>query len=227
MAISEPWAVVLRILQLSAWVFIAVFGLALAGIVTTMPALGASICPSCFGLRHMGQNIYADIPSTRLASEVTQARNRVAAAWGRLRAEPLILICQTDLCHSRLGGGQALGMTYGEWAVHIGPKGANATIIAHELAHAELFHRIGILSIARGEVPAWLNEGLAVIISNDPRYLQPDCGPFAQIDLPETASEWRSRASVDHVALYTAAACQTQDWLAARGGLHAIGNISK
>lgn len=184
-----------------------------------MPVLAASICPSCYGLRHMGQNIYTDAPSAAITTDVIRAQGMVAAAWGNLHANPRILICQTYPCQTRLGGGRALGMSYGAWAVHIGPTGVNATIIAHELAHAELIHRVGILPMARGQVPVWLNEGLAVIISQDARYLNRDCAQIGQIDLPQTAKDWRRKAAQDHIRLYSAAACQAKGWLAVKGGL--------
>jgi hypothetical protein len=201
------------------WAICAVFCLATLGIATKMPVLGASLCPSCYGLRAIGQNIYSDTASVVIQKDLGLARKMVAAVWGDLQATPRILICQTNQCQTRLGGGHALGMSYGEWAIHIGPNGANATIIAHELAHAELFHRVGMLSMAQGQVPAWLNEGLAVITSQDIRYLHRDCRLFSHIVLPNTAKEWRRKAAQDHDRLYTAAACQAKGWLAENGGL--------
>lgn len=212
----------LRIMRKAAWTIGALFCVATLGVVTALPVLAASICPSCYGLRHMGQNIYADAPGAAIATDVIRAQGMVAAAWGKLRANPRILICQTSQCQTRFGGGQALGMSYGAWAVHIGPTGTNATIIAHELAHAELFHRVGILSMAQGQVPVWLNEGLAVIISQDARYLHRDCSLFGQIVLPQNAKDWRRNAAQDHLHLYTAATCKAQGWLAQKGGFSAI-----
>ena len=213
---------ILRLMRRAAWTIGALLGFATFGLATSMPVLAASICPSCYGLRHLGQNIYADAPSAAISTDVIRAQGMVAAAWGSLRANPRILICQTLPCQTRLGGGQALGMSYGAWAVHIGPKGTNATIIAHELAHAELVHRVGILPMALGHVPVWLNEGLAVIISQDARYLHRDCAQIGQINLPQTAKDWRRKAAQDHIRLYTAAACQAKGWLVAKGGLTSL-----
>ena len=217
-------AISMRVLRKAIWAIGALFCSVLIGLVTALTVLAASICPNCYGLRHIGHNIYAEAPNAAITSDVIRAQGMVAAVWGKLRANPRILICQSNQCQTRLDAGQALGMSYGAWAVHIGPKGINSTIIAHELAHAELFHRTGILPMALGQVPVWLNEGLAVIISQDARYLHRDCAQFSHTDLPQTAKDWRGKAAQDHMRLYPAAACKAKAWLAAQGGAAAFFN---
>ena len=51
----------------------------------------------------------------------------------------------------------------------LSPRGLNAVITSHELTHIELHHRIGSFRSWR-TIPAWFDEGLAVLVSEDPRY---------------------------------------------------------
>ena len=51
----------------------------------------------------------------------------------------------------------------------IGPKGRSIDIIAHELMHAELHHRVGSLEYFL-KVPTWFDEGVAMQVDFRPRY---------------------------------------------------------
>lgn len=42
------------------------------------------------------------------------------------------------------------------------------TILSHELTHAELHYRVGVSRSAHS-IPHWFDEGLAVLVSQDPR----------------------------------------------------------
>ncbi|MFG1943168.1 hypothetical protein [Nonomuraea sp. NPDC048826] len=50
----------------------------------------------------------------------------------------------------------------------LSPRGADPVIASHELSHVELHTRL-----AGAEVPQWFDEGLAVVVCGDPRYLAP------------------------------------------------------
>jgi hypothetical protein len=50
------------------------------------------------------------------------------------------------------------------------PRGADVVIAVHELAHAELHRRIGVVTTLSRSVPRGFDEGLAVVVSDDPRY---------------------------------------------------------
>ena len=86
--------------------------------------------------------------------------------------------------------GRALAMNYGAAFMTIGSRGRSPTILSHELSHSERATRLGILGRARDRTPAWLDEGIAVIVSEDARYAGSDaraCDPDAV--LPEGATE--------------------------------------
>ena len=51
------------------------------------------------------------------------------------------------------------------------PRGLNEVIISHELTHIELHSRVGVLRSWRS-IPSWFDEGLAVLVSQDPRYTE-------------------------------------------------------
>jgi hypothetical protein len=46
-------------------------------------------------------------------------------------------------------------------------------ILAHEFSHVDLHTRIGLMRFLAGAIPAWFDESLAVIVSDDARYLKP------------------------------------------------------
>lgn len=75
-------------------------------------------------------------------------------------------------------------------------------------------------------MPAWFDEGLAVVVSDDLRYLRPDiitdrCLVEPALDLPVERFEWASRSAADH-SLYTHAACRVLRWMKSHGGREAI-----
>jgi hypothetical protein len=91
-------------------------------------------------------------------TDLASARERVAALYGELGAEPVLIISDSADVARRYGS--ATGSTHytplGNYVV-IGPSGLNVDVIAHELSHAELRYR------SRSEVPVWFDEGLAAM----------------------------------------------------------------
>ena len=98
-------------------------------------------------------------------------------------------------------------------AVMLSPRGIDPVIAAHELTHVELHARLG-----RGSVPQWFDEGLAVLVADDLRYLRPAgegdrCLVTPTGPLPDTLSGWLRAASVD-AQVYAQAACAVSRWTA-------------
>lgn len=202
------------------------------------PALAAYLCPSCFGLERLQGQIWIEPRMTRaersqLTSDFNEARTRVSAVYGPLQAEPVLLACTSDDCDRRIGGKGSRGATYGWHVARIAPRGRSSIVIAHELAHAELHLRIGWWGLLTGGYPAWFDEGLAVLVSRDPRTLDltrpnaPRCRVvMSDADvarLPTTTSHWveemwRTRD------LYARAGCVVARWYQAAGrtGLMAL-----
>lgn len=196
-----------------------------AAFIFAYPAAATATCPQCFGFMRAGDGLLVQngMPSEiqqQSRDIIEQARQRVEAFYGRQIGAPSIIVCVTNGCYQRMRGGSSRGMALSTFALVLSPRGANVTIAAHELSHIELHSRIGALRAYEGVIPAWFDEGLAVVVSNDARYLAPEgqldrCKETSDEPLPLTQREWLRRGN-DH--LYTIAGCRVSRWLAAHGG---------
>lgn len=198
------------------------------------PALRAAAFPERMGLVTLAPGIAADTAFTaperaQLLANIDTARARVAAFYGVFDANVKLVACKTDACDTRLSGrapgtAGAAAMTYGTPVVsvlHLSPRGLTPTIIAHEFSHAELARITGLRASLGAKIPAWVNEGLAVIVSDDPRYLGEGLGPerclAPPVDLVEGLTEFRRKGATDDT-LYARAACGVLHWMAMHGG---------
>ncbi|MBG0819632.1 hypothetical protein HS048_02550 [Planomonospora sp. ID91781] len=188
------------------------------------PAVGATTCPGCYGLERISPGLYAEpglTPAQRrhVAEVVEQADKRVRGFFGGRESSPDILVCLSDDCYRRIGGGGERGIAVLNRAVMLSPRGVDSVIASHELTHVELHARL-----AGAEVPQWFDEGLAVLVSDDPRYLAPT-GDRCLLDprrpLPVTLEEWLRRASADP-QVYAQAACRVSRWAQANGGQESL-----
>jgi hypothetical protein len=161
--------------------------------------------------------------TTKLEEAISRAMGQVAAFYGSFDQGPTLLVCATKECDHRLGGKGAKANTYGTTFIRVSPDGLNQTILAHEFSHVELHTRIGLMRILAGAIPAWCDEGLAVIVSDDARYLKPGttsamrCLAKPEGSLPSSPSEWRILAGKTP-NLYAQAACGVMRWMEANGG---------
>lgn len=140
-------------------------------------------CPTCQGLEKIADGIYVDpiaSPTERkkIVSAIGQARHRVAAFFGTLRSAPRIVVCRSRACARKFGTRGAKGVAYAWHAILLTNSRIFTVIAAHELAHIELHWRMGFSGWLRGTVPAWFDEGLATLISEDPRFVR-DSPPAA------------------------------------------------
>lgn len=190
------------------------------------PALGAYSCPSCYGFEKVAENLYTDDvgAAETLGDMRSEARARVAAFYGTLGDDAPLFICTTPECDRRMGFRGAKAMAYGASSILVFSPGTSVDFLAHEMAHIELVHRVGAVRAFRNAVPAWFNEGLASLISEDPRYVriengersctvEPDGAP-----LPATFSEWGPEAGRQERPLYAMAACAVLRWMDENGG---------
>lgn len=206
-------------------IILTAFSAAVASLHFAYPAVATAGCPSCYGFTDVGGGIYVQrmMPvRDREAARATieKARARVRAFYGSLEAHPRLLLCQTDDCYRPLGGGSR-GISLLDRALILSPRGIDVVIAAHELAHAELHRRAGLRATLFRSIPQWFDEGLAVSISDDPRYLaptsQPDrCKVEPDGDLPVSRGAWIETAQ--SASLYARAACKVSRWLGSHGG---------
>jgi len=189
------------------------------------PAVDATACPGCYGLERVRKGLHVEpgldaAQRAQMAAVADAAERRVEAYFGGLRSDPDFLACATDECYARIGGGRERGVAVLNRAVMLSPRGLDPVIATHEFTHVELHARLG-----RGSVPQWFDEGLAVLVSDDPRYLRPTgegdrCLVEPAGPLPETLGDWLGAASAD-AQVYAQAACAVSRWTA-RNDVHVL-----
>ncbi len=205
--------------------------LLIGGATLACPAMAAYACPRCYGLVPVSPGLYVEAAMpladrTALRATIAGAEAQVAAFYGSFDRRPTVLACATEACDRRLGGRGARATTFGTWFIRLSPRGLDATIVAHEFSHVEFHARVGELRLISGAVPAWFDEGLAVIVSRDTRYLAFDAAGGSSVgrcvaeprgDLPSSPFEW-AESSGKTPGLYAEAACGVMRWMEANGG---------
>jgi hypothetical protein len=89
-----------------------------------------------------------------------------------LQSDPRIVMCSSDACRARFGNLDHGGLTVANHVVFVSGRGITPEVLLHELVHAETHARVGLAALALGRLPAWFDEGLAVIVSGDTRFLR-------------------------------------------------------
>jgi hypothetical protein len=145
---------------------VAVLVAAPVGVVVAFPSVAAITCPGCYGLEQERPGLYVEPGLTAaqhrdVSHAVDEGTRRVAEYFGDLRSDPDVLVCLTEECYARIGGGRERGVAVLYRAVMLSPRGIDPVIAAHELTHVELRARLG-----RASVPQWFDEGLAVLVSD-------------------------------------------------------------
>lgn len=203
--------------------FVLVAGLG-ALVTVRAPAVLAWICPACYGLETVAPGLHVDPAMTlreraALQSALVEARRRVAAFYGSLERAPTLLVCTTEACDAKLGGGAAAARAFADFFIHLSARGTDATTIAHELAHIELHARVGLFRTLTGRIPLWFDEGLAEVVAANPATLPGgNCRVAPGADLPSSHADWAARAFLPGSTLYAEAACAVARWLNTRGG---------
>ncbi|WP_336215115.1 hypothetical protein [Nonomuraea sp. LPB2021202275-12-8] len=192
------------------------------GVVVAYPSVAATTCPGCYGLTELHPGVYteqglSDEQRAHVTRVVETARRRVSDFYGGQAGSPALLICLTEDCYQRIGGGKERGIAVLNRAVMLSPRGLDPVIASHELSHVELHERLG----GGSDIPQWFDEGLAVAVSNDPRYLAPESAPDRCLTepsepLPVTLEDWLRAAGQDP-ATYAKSACQVSRWLDQNG----------
>ncbi len=213
------------------WLLVVLAALPIAAaavVAVAFPSVAATTCPGCYGLERLAPDVYAEsgLPPDRrrqVVSTVEEAERRVRDFYGGRQASPRILACLSDRCYRRIGGGGERGIAVLNRAVMLSPEGVDPVIASHEMSHVELHAR---LDSGGAEVPQWFDEGLAVLVAGDPRYLAPEtaadrCLVSTNAALPVTLDAWLRAAGADR-RTYAKAACRVSRWVTANGGPHAV-----
>ena len=104
-----------------------------------------------------------------LLAELRSAELATQQFFGSRLARPTIALADAPALKEYLAVGNPFAATFfhrdGILAV-VTPRGLNAEVMAHMLAHAEIKHRIGEAACAR--MPAWFDEGLSTLLDERP-----------------------------------------------------------
>jgi hypothetical protein len=218
-----------------AMAFVALAVIAAAGTIYAYPAVAAVACPTCYGLDWLDSNVFVDrnMPAGDRAHVIdilSEARKRVATFYEDFTSTPRTLVCSTEDCYQHIGGHRERGKSFFDFALMLSPRGLSVTIASHELSHIELHHRVGFIRSLTNAIPAWFDEGVAVIVADDRRYLAPVAAPDRCLvrsdkSLPNTMSEWNRVAGEQDSHIYAEAACRVSDWMSHEGGSYAVRNL--
>ncbi|SOB99018.1 hypothetical protein [Rhodobacter maris] len=205
-------------------------GLGALALFAFFPVLRGATCPGCYGLEPVSRALFVEAempPPARaaLAAEIAAARGRIAQLFGPAQAHLRILACETEACDRQLGGRGAAAVTYSLGSlsvVRLAPRGRTPTILTHELTHTETHARLGLGGQLSHRIPTWMDEGIAVLVSDDPRYLGPGTGGARCLkkpreSLPATPRRW-GRAAAQDRDIYAEAGCAVLLWMAENGG---------
>lgn len=135
------------------------------------------LTPNWSGFSEISDSVYVDNQMSlsqrqEFLKTLDLAKRRVSTFFGGIEGTPEVFACSTEECFISYGGfGLQKGKAYGASMLLLSPRGLDVVIASHELTHIELHHRIGVLK-SWYEIPSWFDEGLAVLVSEDPRYTE-------------------------------------------------------
>ncbi len=118
------------------------------------------------------------------------ARSRISAAFGAPVSQPIVVFFSHGqgigpFKLNSYGSAQFIGSRA---CVFLGPDGHSVDVVAHELMHGELHHRVGAWQ-RMAHIPTWFDEGVAMQVDHRSRY---DLSPQAA----QTADAVRSLNTV-------------------------------
>lgn len=222
------------IFQALIWVVAVALVTAVIAYVMARP-MTAAVCPACYGLEKAADGVYVQssmsaAERSRVLATVAAAKTQASQFYGGLRHQPRILVCGDDACYERMGGmpGTATG-GMGASVLEVSHLGSQqrGVFITAALSDAELYGRVGFWKFNLGAVPMWFDEGLAVVVADDPAYLLPPgrgdrckAGPFP--DMPAMPSEWQQELQQEGDVLYAQSACKVNMWMMQNGGPKAV-----
>lgn len=221
-------------------------GVTIAGVIAyalAFPAIAVLVCAPCYGMSYASSRMVVDNAASAaqrraLDNAIASANVTVRNFYGTTGRKPYVVVCATRACDGRMGGTGVNALTItGPFftVVRVSSNGIDPSFLAHEFAHVEFHDRVGLANLQRN-VPAWFDEGLAVIVSGDRRSIRPGstpaqrCRGSATSRLPSDADEW-TRLAMQDPRIYADAACRTLHWMERHGGrsgtLAVIGQLSR
>lgn len=219
-----------KLAQRAIWIALLVVIVGVIAYALAFPAIAVLVCAPCYGMEQVNGRLVVEraMPAQQrrvLQNSLANADTIVRGFYGHTSRKPFVVVCATRDCDARLGGTGVNALTIsGPYftVVRVSSNGIETGFLAHELAHVEFHDRVGLKYLHRN-VPAWFDEGLAVIISGDRRFIRGGttpaqrCRGSATARLPSDGGEWTQRA-MQNPAIYADAACRTLNWMERHGG---------
>ena len=147
--------------------------------------------PGAFGMEKVGAALYVEpeMPREqrdRLVQQIALGRAQVERFYGTLETTPFIAACATTACSARFGSYGERATAFGDGAIRLSHNGRAAPLVAHEWSHTEVFHRVGGWTKV-GRLPRWFDEGLAVVIADEPLHSEANWQEIGRRGLPVPA----------------------------------------
>ena len=121
------------------------------------------------GFHSIGGNVYLsqsipDSAKKEIPSLLQNARDRIASQYGEPLASPVIVVLGGDSEQRSYGlYGTPGAMMFAPWESYVllNYETAEISVVAHELVHAEITHRVGYVK-RQLSIPTWFDEGAAM-----------------------------------------------------------------
>jgi hypothetical protein len=126
------------------------------------------VAPELNGVRCVDQLCADDLSRLEEAQSLDREANAfLAARFGLVLQRPRIVFCATQSCADGFGLGARSAVTVGTTGTVIGPTAWKPYYVRHELIHQLQAQQLGVIALLFK--PAWLVEGMAYGLSDDPR----------------------------------------------------------
>lgn len=144
--------------------------------------------PKTFGMDEVNPRLFVEPTMTaeqreELQLQIAIGRAQVERFYGSITTTPYVVACVSRECDVRFGSYGQPAASYGDIAIRLRAVARSAPLVAHEWSHAELYRRAGGWWHAR-EIPRWFDEGVAVMVANEPRHSEENWREIQRRGLP-------------------------------------------
>ncbi|MDQ6620428.1 MAG: hypothetical protein M3Z31_12175 [Pseudomonadota bacterium] len=200
--------------------------------------------PETFGLTQVTPSIHVEAgmeleAQASLGEAMVKAEAAIRSAYGGVVSHPTVNACASEACYESFGGGGSVAKIYGN-RILLSPRGLTWNFLAHEWSHAEIRNRLTLGAWWR--MPQWLDEGIAVAVSEAPEHSESHWQSLVASNIPrpgtdelrtyktlrqwlaavhkygdDTNAERRAKQQPEIRPVYAAAGHEVRPWLAAAG----------
>jgi hypothetical protein len=150
-----------------------IFGLVLfigTGTFMTRHALACELVPQLGSYTSITADAHAapgldSVQFEHFSDLLNSARERIGERYGPTQSRPRLIVTDDPVTARRWGANETASMHRLPWraCIVIGPMGLNVDVVAHEILHAEIQHRVGFWRLLR-DIPVWFDEGAALTV---------------------------------------------------------------